>query len=73
MTKLEQGRNTPASQEPSLAPSYAEMVGTASSSTNVIQIPPPVERLEKLEYISSEDERRRNLLKLKSDSSCYFE
>ena len=38
MTKLQQGRNTPTSQEPSLAPSYADMVGTASSSTSVIQI-----------------------------------
>ena len=63
--KLEQRRNTPASQEPSLAPSYAEMVGTASSSTNVIQTPPPAERLEKLEYFSCEEERWRNLLKFK--------
>ena len=63
--ELEQRRITPASQEPSLAPSYAEMVGTAISSTNVVQTPPPAERLEKLEYISSEDERRRNLLKVK--------
>ena len=64
MTKLEQGRNTPASQEHSLALSYAYMVGTASSSTNVIQTPPPAERLVKLEYISSEDERRMNLFKV---------
>ena len=48
-----------------MAPSYAEIVGTASSPTNVIQTPPPAERLEKLEYISSEDERRRNLFKVK--------
>ena len=65
VTKLEQRRNTSASQEPSLAPSYAELVGTASSSTNVIQTPPPAECLEKLEYFSSGDERRRNLLFLK--------
>ena len=65
MTKLEQGRITPTSQEPSLAPSYANIVGTASSSTNVIQTPPPAERLEKLEYISSEDERRRKLFQVK--------
>ena len=48
MTKLEQGRNTPNSQEPSLTPSYADVVGTASSSTNIIQILPLAERLEKL-------------------------
>ena len=65
MTKLEQGRNTPTSQEPILAPSYADMVWTASSSTSVIQTPPPAERLEKLPYISSEDERRRKLSQVK--------
>ena len=62
LTKLEQGRNTQTLKEPSLVPGYADMVGTASSSTKVIQTPPPAERLEKLEYISSEDERRRNFL-----------
>ena len=35
-TKLGHGRNNPASQEPILAPSHAEMVGTASSSTIAI-------------------------------------
>ena len=44
LTKLEQWINTPTSQEPSLAPSYADTVGTASSSTNVIETPPPAER-----------------------------
>ena len=53
MTKLKQGRNKPFSQDPSLAPSYADIVGTASSSTNVIQTSPPDERLEKLEHNSS--------------------
>ena len=65
MTKLEQGRNTPTYQEPSLALIYVDMVGTASSSTNVIQTPPPAERLEKLEYVSSEYGRRRKLLQVK--------
>ena len=60
VTKLERRQNNPASQEPSLAPSYAEMIRTASSSTNVIHTHPPAERLEKLEHFSSEDERRRN-------------
>ena len=63
--KLEHRRNTPASPEPSLALSYAETVGTASYSTNLIQTPPPAELLEKIEYISSDNDRRRNLLKVK--------
>ena len=50
---------------PSLAPSYAEMVGTASSSTNVFRTPLPAERLEKLEIISIKDERWWNLVKVK--------
>ena len=37
MTKLDQERNTTTSKVPSLAPSYADMVGTGSSSTNIIQ------------------------------------
>ena len=53
MTKLEQGRNNPTSQEPSLAQSNAYMVWTASSSTNVIQTPLLAECLQKLEYNSS--------------------
>ena len=35
-TKIEHGRNNPASQESSLATSHAELVWTASSSTSVI-------------------------------------
>ena len=65
MTKLNQGHNTPPSQEPSLAPSYANIVGTASFSTNVIQTQPQAERFEKLEYFSSEEERRRKSLQVK--------
>ena len=53
MTKLEQGRNNPTSQEPNLAPSYVDVVGTPSSSTNIIQTPSPAERVEKLEYDSN--------------------
>ena len=48
-----------------MAPNYADLVATASSSANVIQTPPPAERLEKLEYISSEEERRRKMLQIK--------
>ena len=62
--KLEQGRNNPSFKEPSLATSFADIIGTASSSTNVIQSPPPPERLEKLEYNSSEEERWRKLMQV---------
>ena len=41
MTKLEQERNNRTSQEPNLAPSYADIVATASSSTKIILTPPP--------------------------------
>ena len=59
MTKLEQGRNSPTSQAGSFAQSYADIVGTTNSSTNVNQTPPPAECLEKLEYISNKEERRK--------------
>ena len=62
MTKLEQGRKNHISQPPSLAPSYADIINTTSSTMNVIQTPPPAERLEKLEYTSSKNERMRKLL-----------
>ena len=64
ITKLEHGRNNPTSQEPNLAPSYAEIVGTTNSSTNVIRTLPPAERLEKLDYNSNEAEHRRKLLQV---------
>ena len=60
-----QGRNKPTSQVPSLAPSYADIVRTASPKTNVIQRPPPAERVEKLELSSSEKERRRKILRVR--------
>ena len=44
-TKLEQGLNIPTYQAPSLALTYADIVGTTSPTTNVIQTPPPAERL----------------------------
>ena len=72
MSKLEQGRNNPTSQEPSLAQSFANMMRTPNLTTNAIQTPPPAERLEKLEYNSSEVERRRKLLQAKVTHSAIF-
>ena len=65
MTKLEQGCNKSTSQAPSLALSYADIVRKTSLTTNVIQTPPPTERLMELEYTPSEEERKRTLIKVK--------
>ena len=65
MTKLEQGRNNHASQSANQGQSYADIVGTTSFSTKVIQTQSPNESLEKFEYTSSEEELRRKLLQAK--------
>ena len=61
MNEVKHKRNNPTSKAASLEPSYADLVGTTFSSTNVIQTLPSAERLEKLEYTSSEEERRGKL------------
>ena len=64
ITELEQERTDP----PSQGPSFAEILRTASSAPNLIYTPSSplsVERIEKLEYTTSEVARERKLLQVK--------
>ena len=64
MTDLEQERSHPPFQDPS----FAEIVRTTSSAPNVVYTPSSpstAERIEKLDYTTSEAERERKVLQVK--------
>ena len=71
MTKKEQERSDPTSQATRLATSYANIVRTASSTTNVNRTSTYAERVEKFDYTSSEKERERMLIQFRVTKSYY--